>query len=260
MFNLNLEVVTLRQLRWFYRLLGAALGARLLTDAFSGIWRVHTGEFFPWRHLPVFPLYSTGFLALEWALLGAASLALLSGFAQRVALRLALLALAMGLSQRYSNQNALLFIVLVFSNLKIAAPHATTEEELRLPNFGLIRLQLLLVYGFSVLNKLTHGFQSGAAIGELSALKWLSPRLLTPLAWSVLALEVLIPLLLCSRLARWGLAFAILLHTGFALALPGIFTFSLTMWAMAALFIGPPLIGQPPRHITPMPSSPRADL
>ena len=222
------------QLRWFYRLLGAALAARLWTDEQSGIWRVHTGELFPWRHLPGVPLYSTWVLMIEWAALALAALGLLSGLQRRASLYLGLVAMLMGLSQRYANQNVLLLLILVFATLRFLSPPGPATSELDFPNFGLIRWQLWIVYGFSIANKLAHGFLSGDAIDALfGAGAVLSQRA----AFGVIAGEALVPILLCSGNARLGFCAAVLLHGMFALTMPGMWPFSFAMLAMAALFV-----------------------
>ena len=63
----------------FYVLLGASLVVAVATDVRAGVWEVHTGRLFPWRHIGPFPLWSTRVLSVSWALLGAAGLALAVG-------------------------------------------------------------------------------------------------------------------------------------------------------------------------------------
>jgi len=222
------------QLRWFYRLTGAALAARLWTDEQSGIWRVHTGELFPWRHLPGIPLYSTSVLLIEWIALALAAVGLLTGVQRRASLYLGVLAMLMGLSQRYANQNALLLLILVFASLRFLSPLERAAGEHDFPNFALIRWQLWIVYGFSIANKLAHGFLDGAAI---DALFGAGPALSQLAAFGVIVAEALVPILLCSSNPRLGFCSAALLHGMFALAMPGLWPFSFAMLAMAALFV-----------------------
>jgi len=222
------------QLRWFYRLLGVALAARLWTDGQSGIWRVHTGELFPWRHLPGIPLYSSSALLIEWTALALAALGLLSGVQLRASLYLGVLAILMGLSQRYANQNVLLLLILVFATLRFMSPPALATREPDSPNFTLIRWQLWIVYGFSIANKLAHGFLSGDAIEALFGAGESLSRLA---AFGVIVAEALVPILLSSGNERVGFYAAVLLHGMFALAMPGLWPFSFAMLAMAVLFV-----------------------
>lgn len=232
------------QVRGFYRLLGVALAARLWTDAQSGIWRVHTGELFPWRHLPGISLYSTSVLSIEWAALALAALGLLSGIQRRASLYLGVVALLMGLSQRYANQNVLLLLISVFAALRFVSPRELATLELDSPNFALIRWQLWIVYGFSIANKLAHGFLSGDALvalfGTGAALSQLA-------ACAVIVAEALVPCLLRWGNARLGFCAAVALHGTFALAMPGLWPFSFAMLAMAALFVPSASAGQPER-------------
>ncbi|HTM44745.1 MAG TPA: hypothetical protein VL137_07300 [Polyangiaceae bacterium] len=233
MLSARLGRVTAPQLRRFYFLLGSALASRLLIDEQSGIWRVHNQELFPWRHLPGLPLYPTWMLAIEWALLAASAAGLLWGHWVKAALRVALLALAMGLSQRYANQNALLFLVLAFANLEIPTLPLPTARVI-LPNVGLLRMQLFIVYGFSVVNKIVSGFLSGETLSNLFAF----PRGLAAYAApGAVAAELIIPALLWFGNPGLGFIGAALLHGLFAWFMPSVWPFSLTMLALAVLFV-----------------------
>src|SRR4051812_18498070 len=72
-----------RSVTWFLRLLGAALVVDVASELLSGVWQVHTGQLYPWRHLGIIPLYPAAGLAVEWTLRAAAGLALIFG-ARRV--------------------------------------------------------------------------------------------------------------------------------------------------------------------------------
>ena len=56
--------------KWFFILLGATLLVCVSEDIGSGVWRIHSGEIFPWRHMGFVPLYSPAGLVLEWIGLG----------------------------------------------------------------------------------------------------------------------------------------------------------------------------------------------
>jgi hypothetical protein len=205
----------------------------MVTDWGAGIYRVHTGELFPWRHLPVVPLYSPKLLLLEWLLLVASGLALLLLTQLRVALYVALFATAMGLSQRYSNQGALALIVLVCCVLKPTTPSDLTTRAAA-PHLDLLRYQLLIVYGFSALNKIRAGFLSGAALATLLHI----PLPLAHLgSWLVVLTELLLPLLLVRKQPHLAWLGVLLLHLAFSLLMPGLIPFGLLTLALATLWL-----------------------
>jgi hypothetical protein len=215
----------------FLRILGAALLACVVADALLGAWSVHGGELFPWRHVAGVPLYGRGMLCLEWALGGIAGTLLLGGLWCDVAIPLGLVATALGLSQRFSNHRALLFIVLMFVALAKIDRRGADFATVRRPALALVRAELLIVSASSLLNKVLHGFLTGQALFLLFG--WARSG---PLAWAVVGAELLVPLLLVFR-ARWGVAGAVLLHGSMAIVLPSVWPFSLTMIAMAILFL-----------------------
>jgi hypothetical protein len=223
--------LTRRQAAAFLCVLGSAIVACAASDGLLGAWRVQGGQLFPWRHLGGVPLYGHSLLVVEWLLGAVAGALLLARRRCDLAVKLALVATAMGISQRYSNHRALLLIVLVFVslapiNLDVPGSYAAPR-----PAFGLVRAQLLLVYAFSVLNKMLSGFLAGDALRSLFA--WHAAR---PIAWGVLLAEVAVPILLLVR-PRWGIALAVVLHVSMAVVLPSVWPFSLTMIAMALLFL-----------------------
>ncbi|MDH5672563.1 MAG: hypothetical protein OEZ06_10470 [Myxococcales bacterium] len=221
-------------LGWFYRLLGLTLLARIATDLHVDLWAVHDGRLFPWRHLPGLPLYPPAGLAIEWAMMGLAALAITTGFRLRAGVYLALLVSAVSLTQRYANHRALLLLVLAFLALSPVEPRRPGLSGERHPNLALIRYQLVIVYLFSALNKVRAGFLEGTALQHLLDLDAEPAR---ALAWLVVAAEFSLPLLLW-RLPWLGLGGVACLHLGFALFMPAIWPFSLLMLAMAVLFVG----------------------
>jgi hypothetical protein len=221
---------------WFLRLIGAALLACVVADAAGGTWRVHAGELFPWRHLPILPLYSSALLVVEWAIGAGAGALLLAGVRRTLAVRAGLVATAMGISQRFSNHRSLLLIVLAFVALGPPCFDEDAFEARPRPNLALVRAQLIVVYTFSVMNKVAHGFFAGDALTSLFG--W-TPGLARALAVGVIAGEILTPLLLLWR-PTLGIAAAVVLHLAMALLLPNVWPFSLTMVAMALLFAVPP--------------------
>lgn len=229
----SLEPLTPRALTGFYRLLGASLIARVATDWSAGIYGVHTGELFPWRHLPIVPLYPPGLLLVEWLLLAASGVALLMLTRLRVALYVALLATAMGLSQRYSNQGALALIVLSCCALKPTTP-SDLEAQPHHYHLDLARYQLLIVYGFSALNKLRASFSNGES---LSALLGVPLSVARPVSWLVVLSELVLPLLFVAKMQRLAWTGVLLMHLTFSLLMPGLIPFGLLMLALATLWL-----------------------
>ncbi len=220
---------------WFFRLFGAALVANVATELGSGVWRVHAGELFPWRHLPIVPLYPPAVLAVEWVVAAATGIALVVGAKRSIAIRIAAAVILVGLSQRYSNHGALLFLVALFVSLAPPDVTASDFETREHPSLMLVRAQLVIVYVFSAANKLAHPFASGAALEHLLGISRATAR---PLAWIVIAAELALPVLLVTR-PRLGIVAVAALHAIFAARMPGLWSFGLVMLAMAALFVPP---------------------
>jgi hypothetical protein len=227
---------------WFLRVFGLALIVDVATELSAGVWYVHTGRLYPWRHLGIVPLYPASVLAVEWTLRALAGLALLFG-ARRAkvvarALRVAAAVLFVAVLERYSNHGVLLFLIALF--VTIAPPEVSTPDFERAshPALGLVRAQLVIVYAFSALNKLTHGFGSGDSLAHLANVAGLAGSNTRALSWAVIACELALPLLLM-RAPRVGLAAVTALHVVFALLVPGVASFGLAMIAMAILFSKP---------------------
>ena len=238
----NVDRFDARAVTWFLRLYGLALVVDVATEIAAGVWQVHTGRFYPWRHIGVVPLYPPSILAIEWTLRAGAGLALLGG-ARRVrvvsaAVRVAAIVLFVAVLERYSNHEVLLFLVAFF--LTIAPPdvRAADFDAREHPALGLVRAQLVIVYVFSAINKLAHGFGSGRSLVHLSG-GAVSPAVGTALSIAVIATELAIPLLLVRR-ARLGVAVVVAMHAAFAVLVPGVFSFGLAMTALALLFVDRP--------------------
>jgi hypothetical protein len=193
------------------------------------VWRVHTGELYPWRHIPIVPLYPAPVLALEWTLTVALGLALAAGFRLRVTTRLAAAVLFVSLLERFSNHATLLFLVALF--LAIDPPDADDAGEQ--PALGLVRAQIAIVYVFTAWNKIAHGFLGGAALERL--LGWPHGRAIAA-SWAVVAAELALPVLLVGA-PRLGILGVAALHASFALFMPGLASFGLAMLAMALLYL-----------------------
>ncbi len=231
-----------RAVTWFLRLFGLALIVDVATEIAAGVWQVHTGRFYPWRHLGIVPLYPASVLAVEWTLRGAAGLALLWAPARArvtaVAVRVAAVVLFVAALERYSNHGVLLFLVAFFLTLAPLDVTAADFDERAHPALGLVRAQLVIVYVFSALNKLVHGFGSGRSLGHLLGGS-ISPSLATALSVLVIATELAMPLVLLRR-PRAGLVLVIAMHAGFAALVPGVLSFGVAMTALAVLFVARP--------------------
>jgi hypothetical protein len=231
-----------RAVTWFLRLYGLALVVDVLGELAAGVWHVHTGQFYPWRNLGIVPLYPASVLAVEWTLRAGAGLALLAGAGRArvvaAAVRVAALVLFVALLERYSNHGVLLFLVALFLTLSPPDVGAAAFEAREHPALGLVRAQLVIVYVFSALNKVVHGFGSGRSLVHLLG-SAISPRLGIALSLVVIATELAIPVVLVRR-PRAGLALVVAMHASFALLVPGVLSFGIAMTALAVLFVNRP--------------------
>ncbi len=226
---------------WFLRLFGAALVVDVATEVMAGVWNVHTGRLYPWRNLGIVPLYPASVLAIEWAVRAAAGLALVVG-ARRAkvtsaAVRVAAAVLFVAVLERYSNHGVLLFLIAFFltlAPLDVTSPSFGEQDH---PALGLVRAQLAIVYVFSAVNKLAHGFAGGHSLSNLLGGVLAPGPAAQALSVLVIATELALPLALL-RWPRAGLAGVIAMHVAFAALLPGVASFGLAMIAMAVLFTG----------------------
>jgi hypothetical protein len=230
-----------RAIRGFFAFLALTLFACVAEDLDRGTWRIHSGEFVPWRHFSDrIPLYPVGGLVAEWLLTIVSGILILRAKTRMTGVRLAAVVIAVSLTQRFANQRALLFLVLFYL--------AISTAKLRGEAFRMIRFQLVIVYLFSALNKIDSGFLTGESLAALPPIirhsllpgSWvervLSPPFSVPLSWAVVALELAIPVALIER-PKVGLAFLVILHLGFSLMMPGLWPFTLIMVAMGILYL-----------------------
>jgi hypothetical protein len=227
---------------WFLRLFGAALVVDVVTELRAGVWHVHTGQLYPWRNLGIVPLYPASVLAIEWALRAAAGLMLVVGARHAkvtsAAVRVAALVLFVAALERYSNHGVLLFLIALFltlAPLDVTAPSFSERDQ---PALGLVRAQLAIVYVFSAVNKLAHGFAAGHSLSNLFGGALPPGSGAQALSVLVIVTELALPLVLL-RWPRAGLAAVVAMHVGFAALLPGVASFGLAMIAMAVLFAAP---------------------
>lgn len=225
---------------WFFRLLQLTLISFVIKEISTGIWHVHTRDYFPWRHAPFFPLLPPIFLIAEWCVLIFGAALFYFPMRRRHAAALTAVAMLLSLSQRFSNHAALVFLLMFYIAI-------TPRRHLQLA-FKMIRYQLCIVYIFSALSKLNQQFYTGEsliALGKygpagLLPKEWIVGHFFQPwvalVACFVLAIEFLIPIVLFKRPVV-GVALVAFFHFGLALFMPGIWTFALTMFAMSILFL-----------------------
>lgn len=232
--------------RAFCRLFGCALLASVATDLHAGVHRVHAGELYPWRHLPILPLYPPWALTLEWLVTTGVGLAFVLGSRLRVAARVGAVVTFVAVLERFSNHGALAFLVAFF--VALDPPDLAREDFAARPHYGLglVRAQLGIVYLFSAINKITHGFGSGAALLAIASSLPLTPGAASALSWIVILTELALPLVLVAR-PKLGVVLVGALHATFCALLPGLGSFGLTMAAMAILFVRSAKV-RPPRE------------
>ena len=242
-----LERFDARAVTWFLRVYGAALTVDVATELSAGVWHVHSGRFYPWRNLGIVPLYPPSVLAIEWALRAAAGLMLLVGARHTkvasAAVGLAALVLFVAVLERYSNHGVLLFLIAFFLTLAPLDVTSSSFGDREHPALGLVRAQLAVVYVFSAVNKIAHGFASGHSLSNLLGGALTPGPAAKGLSLLVIATELALPLVLL-RWPRAGLAGVVAMHVAFAALLPGVTSFGLAMIAMAVLFAAP----SPPRR------------
>jgi hypothetical protein len=209
----------------FYFLLGAALLAHVAQDLWAGIWELHAGRLFPWRHPGVVPLYPAPWLLLEWSVAVLAGLGLWLERWRWPAACLGAAVFFVSCTQRFSNQKALLLICLVYLAL---AGQRHLPAALRL-----LRWQIAIVYAFSALAQWRAGFLDGTTLEALG----LGFGISVPLSWAVVVAELLLPILLL-RFSLLGFAGVLLLHLTFAFLMHGLWPFTLAMIALATLYLG----------------------
>lgn len=221
------------RVRWFERLFGVALLVEVATQATSGVWRVHAGASYPWRHLGVVPLERPAFLVVEWLTVVACAMLVILDRRRRAAWRVLAAALLWGVLQRFSNHGALFFMIALF--VAFDPPDTTAEdfESREHVNLGLVRAQIVIVYVFSALAKLLHGFTSGASLANLFGV---APGLARAGSWVVIAGELALAALVVKR-PRAGVVGIVMMHAVFAALLPNVLSFGVCMLAMAMLWL-----------------------
>ena len=224
----------------FYRFLSLTLCSCFIEDLACRVWFIHTGAYFPWRHLfHWIPLYPAPFLILEWACLLTSAFLILRPSQRRLGIYLASAVIFISLTQRFSNHRSLIFIVLFYLML---SPLTSLMNTLKM-----IRYQFMIVYLFSAFNKINSGFLSGDSLlalgtsirGSIIPQTWVQSVLSTSfspaLSWITVFAEIVIPFLIIKK--PWlGMSVLVLLHLSFSMLMPGIWPVTFIMIAMGCLF------------------------
>jgi hypothetical protein len=230
----------------YHRLLAATLLALVLADLHNDMWSFQAGRIFPYRHVPIVPLYGRFGLVLEWSAFVASALGLWFGVRRRAALALGAVTMLASLTQHYSNHGTLTFMVLLFTAL---SPPVADADFAR-PNMLLVRWQLAIVYVFSGLNKVIADYLHGQSMANLYLAirdpllprEWFAALFREPgviaLSWGVVVFELLIPVVL-SRWPRIGVALVLAFHGGITALMPGILPFGLIMLTMSVVYLVP---------------------
>ena len=233
----------MRVVEAYYRLLAATLAALVLADLHNDLWGFQAGRIYPYRHVPVVPLYGRPGLVLEWAAFLTSAAGLWRGHRRPAALWLGAGAMLASLTQHYSNHGTLTFMVLLFTAL-----HAPREDaDLVRPNMLLVRWQLAIVYVFTALNKVIADYLGGQSMANLYLAirdprvprEWFAAMFRPPgvvaLSIGIVVVELLIPPLL-SRWPLVGFALVLGLHGGITILMPGILPFGLIMVTMSVVY------------------------
>ena len=161
---------------------------------------MHTGALYPWRHLGILPLYPARGLAVEWALRA------LGG-----------LALGLGLGARHVR----------VVRLGVLVPVLFVAVLERYSNHGILLLLIALFVSIAPPDLAQPSFDAERhpALGRARVL-----------SLAVIAAELALPVL-CYFRPRLGRAGVVVMHAGFALVVPGVWSFGLAMIAMAKLYV-----------------------
>ena len=105
----------------FYFFLGLAIILCVTNDIANGVWHIHSGRYFPWRHMGVVPLFPASFLVVLWPLLLTSSCMIISNKKRNLGICLAALGVLIDLTQHFSNHRSLIFLVLLYLCIPTAA-------------------------------------------------------------------------------------------------------------------------------------------
>jgi hypothetical protein len=240
---INQAVVSLRKLsinEKFFLLFGLSLLSRTISDLLMGRFSVATGELYQYRQRFDFPRYGTALFIFEVAVLFVAAGLLIARKNVRLASGLLILGTSMAMTQMFQHQK-MLFLVVAFALV-------VSPRGLNAASVYFLRIQIVVVYVFSVVSKISTGFlESQVTLGAIEysvrgdemraaflipVLKYLKNA---PLNEFVIGFELLVPVLLLT-VPRVGFFAAVILHLGMAVFLANVLPFSLLMIALALLY------------------------
>ena len=208
---------------------------RVLSDIGLNRWGIHSGKIFPYRHISLMPVFPASVLVFEWscAILGSVLLVIKK---ERWGAILIAGSFLLSLSQMYQNQKVLILIVIATIAIQPVDPRKPGSVQF-------LKWQLILVYLFSAIEKMSDQFTSGETLRlifhqVLNSSLIENSFLLKAMSIGVILSEIMIPIILLKR-PYWGFCAVISLHLGFAFVLPDIWPFTLVMIALSTLFLLP---------------------
>jgi hypothetical protein len=228
----------------FYLLFSLAILARVWCDIELNRQGIHLGEVYPYRKfISESPPYSVNvfYLELLMAFIGAV---LVNTRWIRSAAILIGLSYLLSLTQMYQNQK----VLILFVSLSLLVQPLTLKNT---ASIWFLRTQLIFIYGFSALQKISAGFYNGKALtgtftylqsietnSILKNLLLLSSLPPLPVALSVMTLiiELTIPVILIKK-PQLAVVLVCLFHFSINLLLKDILPFSIIMLALSTLFL-----------------------
>lgn len=212
---------------------------------------IHSGDLYP-RYFLLKPIPSQFIYVFEWILQISCIVLIIKRKFTKPALLTLTTIFIFGTLQVYSNHKFLVLINLLSLCLSkdIYLSPSGDKQQNKIYNF--IKIQLIIVYFFSLAYKLEGSFYNGQSLEVLlstianssfepiiskSFHLWLIqfPTIILIFSWMTLLFEGIIPIAL-SRYYKVGLLMQIILHAGFSFLMPGILTFGSIMITMGILF------------------------
>jgi hypothetical protein len=211
---------------------------------------IHKGLLFP-RSAYLSPIKIIWVHYFEWIIQAVCILGIVTKRFVRSNLILLTIIFVFSTLQFFSNHKLLILINLIALCLsKNIFQDEKDQQQKRVFNF--IRLQLVVVYFSSIIQKLSHGFLDGKTLKNVmlyvsqSHLEPIVSKavhlslinnlfLLKALSISTLVIEFLIPFLLVRKF-KIGLTIQIVFHCSLSLMLPGIWSFTIPMISMGLLY------------------------
>ncbi|MBP9680457.1 MAG: hypothetical protein KBD76_03545 [Bacteriovorax sp.] len=222
-------------------------------EIYAKRWLLHRGILYP-RFFLLKPITFITYPFIEWIIIAFCSIAIWIKKYRFWAIRIAFITIIPSSLMVFSNHKFLFLMVLFF--LSITYQDAPSKENIScsdLPGLSLVKIQLVIVYYISVVQKLSENFVSGDSLRNLLIFITRMPdgamlpssvhhfliqnnQFCSILAAGTILAEILIPLLL-NKKPILGLIILIALHTALSFLMPGVWAFSFIMFSMGVLFL-----------------------